>query len=47
MSPPAVIGSWWSFAQADRGVVGLAVVVVIATAGGYLGRRWWRARRGE
>ena len=47
MTPAAAIGSWWSFAQAERGIVGLAVAAVIAVAVAYLARRWWRARRGE
>jgi uncharacterized membrane protein (DUF2068 family) len=47
MEPALALGSWWSFAQAERGVVGLAVAAISVIAIAYLIRRILRARRGE
>ena len=47
MQPALAIGSWWSFAEAGRGVVGMAVIAIGAIAAVYLVRRLLRSRRGE
>ena len=47
MQSALAIGSWWSFAEAERSVVGVAVVAIGAIAVVYLVRRVLRSRRGE
>jgi hypothetical protein len=40
--PVRALGAWWGYAEGNPTLVGIVVVVVVAAAVGYLGRRWWR-----
>jgi hypothetical protein len=39
-------GSWWSYAEGDRTVLGVVVVLLVIAGVGYVGARIWaRVRR--
>ena len=48
MEAPAtmVTAAWWGYAAGNKTLVGIIVAVLVVLALGYLGRRWWLARRG-
>jgi len=47
VSYEAVLGAWWGFAEADRVVLGLIVIVLAASAAVYTFMRLLRTRGGR
>ena len=40
-------GDWWSYAEGDRTVLGVVVVIVIVAAAVFVGLRVWHRLRGR
>jgi uncharacterized membrane protein len=36
------IAAWWGYAEGNRTLVGLVVLVVVVAAVAFVARKWWR-----
>ena len=42
MYDPRGIAAWWGYAEGNRTLVGLVVVLVVVAALVFVARKWWR-----